>query len=75
VPLHLDVEILFYDLVDQNEEELDPVCPLDLSQLLPINQVVGKKKNKNKNKNNISITTAVITTETWLCHRWQMLRN
>jgi hypothetical protein len=40
VPLHLDVEIQFYDLIGQNEEELDPVCLLDLLQLLPIQQIV-----------------------------------
>jgi hypothetical protein len=32
------VEIQFCDLVGQIEEELDPEYPLDLLQLLPVNQ-------------------------------------
>jgi hypothetical protein len=39
-PLHLDVELQFYDLIGQNEEEPDPVYLLDLLQLLPIKQTM-----------------------------------
>jgi hypothetical protein len=37
------VEIQFYDLIGQIEEELDPVYPLDLLQLLPINEIMDQK--------------------------------